>query len=426
MRGTIRSGQSSSIQHERHGQILECDFLKDLIERSLQERTVNVDNGTDARLGLPRGEGHRVRFADPRVEEPIRKLVPHRLQLVALAHRGGQHGHPRIVAHRLPDRITSMVCVGLAASSRLRNRSTVVVDKRGRRVKIDRVGRRRMVSMAFLGHHVQQHGSVQVLDHVQVLSEDGDVVAIDRPDVTETKILEQHASVQTGFHAFFQLRQKPFRRIAQQRNFVQHANHFGLQSGIKRRGPQAIQVAGNAADPRTDGHFVVVQDNQQIRIGHGRVIHRFEDDTRREGAVADDGHRMTVVFSQQAIAASQSQRGRHTRAGMPGHEQIVFAFARIRITHQSAARADRGEFVVPPRDQLVRIDLMPRVPDEPVATKVVAAMQGEAKFHDSQIGCKMSRPRGEQIAQDVANFGGKLVQFPRRHLAQSGRRIEFA
>ena len=37
-------GQPATIEHERNGQVLQCDFLKNLIVRPLQERAVNIDD----------------------------------------------------------------------------------------------------------------------------------------------------------------------------------------------------------------------------------------------------------------------------------------------------------------------------------------------------------------------------------------------
>jgi hypothetical protein len=50
--------------------------------------------------------------------------------------------------------------------------------------------------VAFFGHHVQQHGAVEVLDHRQVLLQLGDVMPVDRPDVAEPKVLEEHPTQQ--------------------------------------------------------------------------------------------------------------------------------------------------------------------------------------------------------------------------------------
>ena len=43
------------------------------------------------------------------------------------------------------------------------------------------------------------------------------------------------------------------------------------------------------------------------------------------------------------VAALQPQRGRYAAAGVAGHEQIVGAFSRVRISHQAAVGANRGE-----------------------------------------------------------------------------------
>ena len=57
-----------------------------------------------------------------------------------------------------------------------------------------------------------------------------------------------------------------------------------------------------------------------------------------ECPVADHRDRMAAFRGPgEVVAALQSQRGRYAAAGVAGHEQIVGAFSRVRISHQAAA-----------------------------------------------------------------------------------------
>ena len=85
-------------------------------------------------------------------------------------------------------------------------------------------------AVALFRHHVQQHRPFDVAHHPQILAQQADVVAIDRAEVMQPKVLEQHAAVQAGFGRFFELRQKPLDRIAQQRHLAQHFDDFFLQA----------------------------------------------------------------------------------------------------------------------------------------------------------------------------------------------------
>jgi hypothetical protein len=96
-------------------------------------------------------------------------------------------------------------------------------------VKVNRIFRRRLVAVPFLADDMQQDGTLQFADHLQVLAEHRDVVPIDRSEVPKAQVLEQHAPVQTGFDALLQLRQKPLGRIAQQGHSIQNPSDFVLQ-----------------------------------------------------------------------------------------------------------------------------------------------------------------------------------------------------
>ena len=99
MRRAVGAGQAGAIEQERDRQILQRHFLENLVEAALQERAVDIDDRPQAGFGLPGGERDGVRFANAGVEKPIGKRFADRLQLVSLAHGGGQHGDARIAVH---------------------------------------------------------------------------------------------------------------------------------------------------------------------------------------------------------------------------------------------------------------------------------------------------------------------------------------
>ena len=203
MRRPVGSGQAGTIQREHDRQILQRHFLKDLIVSPLQKRAVDIDDRPQPGLGHAGRKGHRVRFADARVEEAVGKLVADRLQHVPLAHRGRQHRHLRSRAHLLANRV--------AHRQRVRTRRcrsgfgiglAIILHEDRRRVEVTGIFGRRLEAVPLLGDHVQQDGSVQILDHLQVLAQQADVVPVDRPEVAEAQVLEQHAAVQPGLDPF--------------------------------------------------------------------------------------------------------------------------------------------------------------------------------------------------------------------------------
>ena len=91
MRRAVVGRQPAAIQHESHRQILQADFLENLVVAALQERAVNVHDRSQADFGLTGRKRDGVRFADSDVEEAIGKLFADGFKFVALAHGRRDH-----------------------------------------------------------------------------------------------------------------------------------------------------------------------------------------------------------------------------------------------------------------------------------------------------------------------------------------------
>ncbi len=116
-------------------------------------------------------------------------------------------------------------------------------------------------------------------------------------------------------------------------------------------------------------------------------------------------------WPQQVVAALQAQHGRDAAAGVAGHEQVVVAFVRVGVAHQAPLGAHRAELVVAAGDQLVRIDLVAGVPDQPVAAEVERGVQRQAKLDHAQV-------RGE-VGRAVARPGCTAPRASRRPAARA-------
>ena len=279
-------------------------------------------------------------------------------------------------------------------------------------------------AVPLLRHHVQQHRSLQTADHVQILLQLADVVSVDRSDVAEAEVLEEHPSDQPGLDGVLHLREEPLDRIADHGHAVEHFLHFGLQAGVELGHPQAVERLGHAAHSRTDRHLVVVEHDDEILFQPTGVVHGLEDHAATESAVADHGHHAAVFLGpEQIVAALQAQGRAHAAPGVAGHKQVEVAFRRVGVAHQPALGAHRLELVVPAGDHFVGVDLMARVPDQAVAGKVERGMQGQSQLDHAQIRGKMGRSRGCQPAERLAHLAGQLRQLLLRESLQVGRRL---
>ena len=89
---------------------------------------------------------------------------------------------------------------------------------------------------------------------------------------------------------------------------------------------------------------------------------------------------------------------------MSGHEQIKRAFRWIGITHEATLRANCMQPVSAPGDEFLGIDLVARIPDQTIVTKVKCQVKCQTEFDNTQVAGKMSRPATDNSNQFTAHF----------------------
>ncbi len=277
--------------------------------------------------------------------------------------------------------------------------------KDGGRVELHRVDAGRLEPVPLLGEDVQQHGALEVLHQLEIAPQARQVVAVDRADVAKAHFLEQHAAVEERFDRVFEVPQHRLGRLAEGQ-LVEQPGNVALEPVIKRSDAGLVEIVRQSADAGADPHLVVVEDHDHVFFETGRVVHRLEDDARRQRAIAQHGHG-PAILSQQIVTRLEAQHGRNARTGVARHEQVVGAFLGIGVTHQSAFLADRAEVPEATGEQLVRIDLVAGVPDQAVFGEVEDQVQGDGQLHHAQVAGKVGRPSRHHVAQGFANLGGQ-------------------
>ena len=271
--------------------------------------------------------------------------------------------------------------------------------KRGGGVELDRVFHRRLEAVPLVGQDVEQDRPIHRLDPLEVAAQGLEVVAVDRPQVDEPQLLEEHPVVQRGLDRVLELLEPALGVLADQGNIGQERFDPLVPVVVGARHPGAVEVIGQAADPRADRHLVVVEDDQQLLLQPAGVVERLEDDARGQGAVADDGDGVPVGGPDELVADLEPQGRGGSTAGVAGHEQVERAFGRVGVTHQAPLGPDRVQPVGAAGDQLVGIDLVARVPDQAVAGEVEGQMQGQAELDDAQVAGEVSRAAADHVDQ---------------------------
>ena len=289
--GSVRTRQAGAIEAKSNRQVLKGHLLEELIVGSLQERGINRDDRPNAGFRKPGCESNRMRFTNARVEEALGKVGSHFFELVPLAHRRRDDRDPGVIRHRLINGGAGGVGVGFGASALERQDGPLGANlfEDGRRVIGDRIVTRLRDAVALLSKHVEQHGALLVFDVAQPAPQGRKVVPVHRPDVAEAELLEEHSAGEQRFQAVTHLVDRLVRHAADERKLADDVLHMTLGVLVETRKPGPIEAPGQAADARTNGHLIVVQDHEQVLAQAAGIIEGLEDDARRQGAVADDG-----------------------------------------------------------------------------------------------------------------------------------------
>src|SRR5262252_7163023 len=92
-------------------------------------------------------------------------------------------------------------------------------------------------------------------------------------------------------------------------------------------------------------------------------------------------------------------------------KRVVFTLGALGEAGQAAALAERADAIAAVGEDLVRIGLMPDVPDQPVGRRVEHVMQCHGQFDDAKAGAKMAASHRDRVDRLSAQFVGNLPQL---------------
>ena len=185
----------------------------------------------------------------------------------------------------------------------------------------------------------------------------------------------------------------------------------------------AREIGREATDRRSDRHVVVVEDHDQSIAGLFGVVHRLIGHARAHRAVADNrdaaaGTPLHPVGHGKAECRADRSRGVRCT------ERIVFAFRTLGEARKAAALAQGADPVTATGQDLVRIALVPDVPDELVGRRIENIMDGRRKLDHAEARTKVSTGRADSIDHLRAQLVGELAQLGFVEFAKICRSID--
>ncbi len=348
----ILTHHARAVEAEDYGQPLDRDVVDDAVIGALQEGRVDRDHGPDALRGEPRRKGSRMRFRDADVEESVGPLLLERAGAGPGRHRRGDRHELGVFARELGERFTEHG--GPLRRTALDRAQLARHGGVGRaRVVLLGIRRRQREALPLLRDHVHYARPLERLHDLEGLHHLPDVVTIDRPEVAEAELLEQHSRRPEILDALLHGLGEVHELLAADNvgdRFDQrlHALPDPHRDGARDDG---AQVLVDGPDIGGDRHAVVVQDHDDVAAGMARVVHGFVWEPAGEGAVAHHRNHLELL-AHQVARRRDAVGGGESGSRVPSPELIVRTLTAPQEPGQAARLAQGGQTLVAPGEDL--------------------------------------------------------------------------
>ncbi len=390
-----------------------------LVVGALQKGRVDGAEGPKALGGEAGGEGHRVLLGDAHVEAALRKALGHQIEPGARRHRRRDR-HDPVVRLGLPHqrlgkdrgvggRVGLSFLLGAGGDVELADAVIFVVRGLGRRI-----------AFSFLRDDVDQDGAAVVVvpDVLQHRDQMVEIVPVERAQVIKAQLLEERRAAR-GQDAGILLR--PLRRLldAPREVGAELLGHVA-EAAIGVRGDDAREIGAHRPRGRGDRHVVVVEDDDQPAAGRGRVVHGLVRHAGTHRPVADDADDV-------APRALEPRRRRHAEPGrdrgraVRRAERVVDALRPPREAREPPGLPERPDAPPPAGQDLVRVGLVPDIPDQPVIGRLEHAVQRHRQLHHPQPRPEMPPRHRDRIDHLRTKLVRQLAKLIRRKRPQIGR-----
>ena len=266
-------------------------------------------------------------------------------------------------------------------------------------------------ALPLLGDDVNHPGALHATHELQGIAQLGQIVAVDRPEVPEAQLLEQHAGREQILDALLDVAGKVHQTLAEHSAQGKRQSLDPLAQLVGARvGHDPAQHLADGADVGGDGHPIVVDDEDDVPLGVSRVVHPLVRQAAGERAIAHDGHHL-VLLTLEVARRGHAERGRHGGARVAGAELVVLALASFQKAGDPVALAQAGKLVVASGQKLPGIGLMPDIPDDLVNRRLELIEQRDGELDHPEA--RADVPAGDRAALDqpVADLLRQLGQL---------------
>ena len=272
-------------------------------------------------------------------------------------------------------------------------------------------------ALSFLRNHVHDAWPLERLHDVECVQHLGDVVPIDRAEIAEAELFEQHSRRPQILDTLFDVLREVDELLAadEVRCPLDHVLHALAHAHADRAGDDRAEVFVDRADVGRDRHAIVVQHDDDVTARIAGVVEGFVGQAAGHRTVAHNGD--DFEFQSFQVASRRHPECRRQRgAGVTGAELIVLAFAAPEKARQPTLLPQRRQPLIAAGQDLPRVALMADVPNDLVVRRIERGAECHGQLDDAEPRADVAAGVRDHVDQPLPHFVGQLLQLVRREL----------
>ena len=281
-----------------------------------------------------------------------------------------------------------------------------------------------LVALHLPRERVEEHRALHRAELLQDLEERRQIVAVDRAVVLEAELLEEDVRNHQVLHPLLDPAHE-LPRLATGGKLAEEVPDLALELAVSGRRRELREIPRDGAHVGRDRHRVVVQHDEDVRARDAGLVQPLVREPARERAVSDHRDHRVLLASEIARAREAEPRG-DRRGRVRGAEGVVGTLDAPREAREAGFLAERVERVVPSREDLVAVRLMPDVPDHDVARGVEGVVEREGELDRAEARGEVSAGLRNHLDDALADLRGHLRQRLGRKPLQIARALDRA
>ena len=237
----------------------------------------------------------------------------------------------------------------------------------------------RCEAFAFDGANVQKLRALEFCHDIQGVDQLRQVVSVQRADIVPTQLLKHGARRYHALHVFLGL----LGEIPGASHMLENFLGALAQRGVGLTGPDLGKVGRQTSCIMADRHLVIVQDDQHIGAFMTGMRQCLKGHTAGNGTVADYGDDLAI----NALILGgkcHTHRSRNAGRGVANTEGVIGALGALWKPGQALELSHAVHAIAPASQNLVRIGLVPDVPDNAIVRGVEHVVKCHCQLHHAQ------------------------------------------